>query len=467
MHSSSLDNATLAPSQVRSLLRGTDARRVAARPQIDTQSVFKQDSRVQVWPRGPVQDGANGGLVDAAQLGNSSCGTLTHGLAQGQSELAGDLSGGIVGRHMRPTVTTVGGRSAQRPTHEPSLRRTTPHLRLLTSPRDNGITSSHDGFTHHPRGRVRWTVDELIVSHRGRIPAAYWDHIGPFVLAVIKDLDMPTTRKAKNYFTAVTAHVLWCWQTLGMALDREQIFQVDVIARFIDGACGHYADSTRASYRGRLVNVSKALVKVSGRVLVPRTIPAPTNASPPYSPFEVDQIEFWARNQNTQYRTVNALVLIALGFGAGLLPAEILALKASDVLVDDQGVVINVQGRRPRSVPMTRRWEGIIADLAKAALRPDMFMFCPKRLVEDNSALVSQFITNGRDMPVRVVPHRMRSTWIVGHLSARVPTEILLEASGMSTPGGLARFAVFVPPLPEADTRAILRAHSDYPSDVK
>lgn len=300
-------------------------------------------------------------------------------------------------------------------------------------------------------------MDELIRAHRGAIPAAHWEHIGPFVLAVVADLHMPTVRKTKNYFTAVTAHVYWCWQALGMDLDRQQIFQLDVIARFIDGGCRHYADSTKASYRSRLSQVARQLLTGPSRPIVLRSYGKYDNASAPYTPSEVDHLDFWARHQRTEYRSINASVVLALCFGAGLTPAEVIALQARDVHVDAEGVVLNVEGKRPRCVPMLARWEGLIADLATSALRDDQYLFSSMRTGVGSPNLVNCFLGECTDPPTRLVPQRMRSTWIVGHLEAGVPPNVLLDASGIVSGEGLARYTKFVPHLDGADIRSLLR----------
>jgi integrase len=206
----------------------------------------------------------------------------------------------------------------------------------------------------------------MIQHHRCfRVPRAHWEVIGPFIADVISEMRFASVRKTKNYFTAVTAHVYWCWQVLGMDLERDQIFQLDVIARFIDGGCGQYAEATKSSYRGRLANVAREVLSGPGRPQPLRSYGFNKNASPPYSPREVDRLDFWARHQRTQYRSLNATLLLALCLGAGLTPAEIIALRAADVLVDDEGVVLTLGGRRPRSVAMLARWEGIVADIAR------------------------------------------------------------------------------------------------------
>lgn len=154
-------------------------------------------------------------------------------------------------------------------------------------------------------------------------------------------------------------------------------------------------------------------------------------------------------------------MLLALGLGAGLANSEIAAVTAGDVHVDGDGVIIRVRGDRAREVPVLAEWEGEIAQLARAAMRPALHLICPRRRVLDNPSLIAALILDGSTPPVRVTVQRMRSTWIVGHLDARVPRDVLAQAAGIKDTEGLSRYDKFMAPTDPVTARRALRDGSE------
>ncbi|WP_062318107.1 hypothetical protein [Demequina maris] len=302
---------------------------------------------------------------------------------------------------------------------------------------------------------------EFIRQYTPQVPPEEWAAYGQFTKAIMTDLHVGTVRKAKNDNTALVRFVRWCWRDCGLPLEREVLFTTEMIDNFIAVGCDNVMDSTRAAWRSRLRRCAALMGMPDFSAMPPEAITAEHNASAPYTPAETDVLRVWARHQRSSYRKVNANLVLALGLGAGLSTSEMLAVTGRDVTVDDDGVVVDVNGKgsRARSVPLLQQWEDPVATMVRAAMRPDDYLLFPRRRVAANPNLISMFVTTVGAPSVPVKPNRMRATWIVGHLS-RVPGDILTTAAGLESLDGLGRFAKWVPEPDRAQVRRMLRAKS-------
>lgn len=438
----------------RRLLRGNVLADIDPGPQRATQPGLKQGNRSQIGPRGAIEDRAHRSGVDACRAPDVSSGAVAHLHAQVDGQLPRGLRTSVIDDH-------VGPGPGERNRVRSGLAR---HVRIVSPATDEklGITipladSDHQAHAGNNQRQSEDAVSRFIGAHGSRIPDEYWARIRPFVASAIADMGFSTTHSAKNYFTVCTRFVDWSNRTSGQPLEREQIFVPENIDNFVIRGCGDLALSTRATYRSRLLQMSDKLLVRPYRSPYAPSMGTFGNASEPFTDDEVRRLKVWALRQHTQYRCVNATVLLGLGLGAGLATAEIIAVTAGDIAIDEDGVVIRVGGKRPRQVPMRCEWEFAIVPLASSAIRPSLFLFGSKRRVEHNANLVNAFLEDASAPPVRLTPQRMRATWIVFHLANRVPPNAIAVAAGLSKVEGLARFAPFVPEVDEATIRTWLR----------
>jgi hypothetical protein len=70
---------------------------------------------------------------------------------------------------------------------------------------------------------------------------------------------------------------------------------------------------------------------------------------------------------------------------------------------------------------------------------------------------ITNFVNRGYSGGLRPSSQRMRATWIVCHLNARTPLNVLSTAAGLESIDALARFQPFMHPWPEDDARRLLR----------
>lgn len=85
-----------------------------------------------------------------------------------------------------------------------------------------------------------------------------------------------------------------------------------------------------------------------------------------------------------------------------------------------------------------------------------MFLFRPTR-EKTHKNLIGNFVDKTGPGRVRANAQRMRSTWIVTHLTAGTPVKALVEAAGVDSLEALTRFLRFVPELDTTVARRALR----------
>jgi len=289
-------------------------------------------------------------------------------------------------------------------------------------------------------------------SYRARIDPNHWVVIRDFVYDVVERSETHVPYKTKDLYNAVSEFTLWGWQSAALPLEISALFNRNVIAYYAQVGCGHLTAAARGNRRSLLLRVSEHLVRTGYKRLPP--IP-PSNPSEPYSQREVLSTISWARGQTTAARRMNAHVLIALGLGAGLSAQEIIAIRVRDVVRDGLHVTINLETGRARRVPMIQEYADMMPD--QSQYEGDAFSFRPGRSDFYINA-ISNFITRGAaTSSIRPQSQRMRATWIVRHLNAHTPLQVLTAAAGLESLDALARFERFARPVPEADAERMLR----------
>ena len=104
-------------------------------------------------------------------------------------------------------------------------------------------------------------------------------------------------------------------------------------------------------------------LRFTGRRVVPQLYPADMplpreHAKAPYSPAEIAGYLALADAQPTPQRRMRGAGLVCLGAGAGLIRADLRAVRGTDVTCRSGGVIVAVHGARPRAVPVLARYHG-------------------------------------------------------------------------------------------------------------
>lgn len=102
--------------------------------------------------------------------------------------------------------------------------------------------------------RTKWPEESL--CSRPDFDAAYWKVIGEFVRNAVSEAQPHTPYEVRELLTITARHTLYCWQTLGLPLERVVVFQRGVIAEYIDRDCPNLTPGSRGTRRAQLFSLA-------------------------------------------------------------------------------------------------------------------------------------------------------------------------------------------------------------------
>ena len=147
--------------------------------------------------------------------------------------------------------------------------------------------------------------------------------------------------------------------------------------------------------------------------------------------------------------------MVVFGIGAGLRPAELVALRGSDVSCRDRRVTVRVGGPATRVVPVIPAYAGRAAGPAAGAGNGHLFRPGPAdRGYKNFVTNFTRALTADPAAP-RLRAGRCRSSFICDHLAAGTPLRELLAITGICQAESVARYARQVDGAPP---KAALRA---------
>jgi len=156
-------------------------------------------------------------------------------------------------------------------------------------------------------------------------------------------------------------------------------------------------------------------LRFTGRRVAPQLYPADAplpreHAKEPYSPAEIAGYLALADAQPTLSRRMRASGLVCLGAGAGLIRADLRDVHGTDVRCRSGGVIVTVNGARPRAVPVLARYHG---RLLAAAASAGTGLICggtdPGR--RNITTPLIRSLAGGTGLP-RLDTSRLRATWL-------------------------------------------------------
>jgi hypothetical protein len=276
------------------------------------------------------------------------------------------------------------------------------------------------------------------------IPDDAWRRVEPVVRDAVSKAAPGDPQKANHQLSIVTQLAVWA-DRIGQPIEPAALFHPEFLDRFITEGCAHLSKGTQLNYRTNLWRVGEA---VFGRELFPpRALPLQrSSVARPYSVTEVSELVSWSRGLPTAHMRRNSRVLLALGLGAGLTSQEITSLVGTDVHVEDGVVLIEVEGKMARSVPVHRLWADEVLRLAEES-GPRAFYMPERSRITRRDILGFIERCTGEGLPMFNV-QRLRITWIVGQLASGTHPKALVRAAGVGI-GQIGKYLVFVPAVDE------------------
>ena len=150
---------------------------------------------------------------------------------------------------------------------------------------------------------------------------------------------------------------------------------------------------------------------------------------------------------------MRAAALVCLGAGAGLIRADLRAVRGTDIITRSGGVLVIVRGARPRAVPALARYHQPLLAAAE---------FAGNQLVTggtdpDRRNITTPLITalaGGTGLP-RLDTSRLRATWLAGCAEV-LGLATFMAAAGITCSQRLGDIIAALQPGDEAEAVALL-----------
>jgi hypothetical protein len=255
------------------------------------------------------------------------------------------------------------------------------------------------------------------------LPAVEWGAIRSFVIPTLRASEPDGLAAMERNARVLTLIAAWCLKQ-GIPLDIEVVLDPDTVERFCSK--GLRKTASRPSYRATLRRLGRELTTTAPWEPRPEPMPA-RNVAPPYSEEEIDTLIEDAYRQSTPARSRAARALIALGAGAGLDGRWARKVRGTDVIRIGWVVAIKVGDPSSRVVPVLAQYEDEILHLAEEA--GDEYLVGGTTTHRNRTNEISTRFEDGHNHP-KLSSARLRSTWIVTHLTMGTRLPELLAAAG-------------------------------------
>ena len=239
-------------------------------------------------------------------------------------------------------------------------------------------------------------------------------------------------------------------ESVGLELHPEVLLHPSVIERFVVAGLASSPVARRRTVRTNLRFVARA----AGPAFGPDPAPlARSRAKPPYTPAEVEALLVLAGAQPTEGRRQRLTALLCLGLGAGLTAADMRHVRGTHVQRRHGGVVVVVEGRSARVVPVLTDYHHRL--LAAAAFAQEGYIIggrSPDRHNITNRLVAS--VAGGADLP-RIELGRLRASWLAT-CAAALGLPAFFAAAGISHSQHVGDVVARLPRLTEAEVVRLL-----------
>jgi hypothetical protein len=320
-----------------------------------------------------------------------------------------------------------------------------------TQKANSNVTTRHSTT---PRSKVNpKTSAELETYINGFIPShttalQAWPTIQGFCRDIAIRMHPSTINVAHRLLWTVAPFVAWT-RSVGIQLDVEHVFTPDNVERYcaliVDGTIG-----TQRTVRDTLRRIGPRVTRKAPWPPKPRSY-GRTPVAKPYNQVEIRRLIETATHQPTRDRRDLYRALLGFGLGCGIDGRGVLLIGPDDIATDLFGIDITTGDPR-RAVACLHQYAPLLADaVALLDRRPTNRLFASDRTL-------SKFLeTSAAKDGTRLKLARLRSTWLLQHLTIGTPLTVLLDAAGLKTPSMLNDLLGMVPPICPKRSSDLLR----------
>lgn len=242
--------------------------------------------------------------------------------------------------------------------------------------------------------------------------------------------------------------------SVGLELAPEVVLHHAVIERFIARERGTLGAATARTIRSNLRAIARGVLANQAPA------PLPLSRERSKAPYSASQIEAYlalADAQPTRARQMRLGALIALGAGAGLMGADLRAVRGTDIAGRSGGLVVEVAGKRPRVVPVLTRYHHRLvaaADFAGSGYVIGGYSASRRNVT---CGLVTS-VAGGTDLGT-LDTARLRASWLVS-CAQIIGLKGFMDAAGIVCTQRLGDLVATLEPLDEEAAVALLGAHA-------
>jgi hypothetical protein len=254
--------------------------------------------------------------------------------------------------------------------------------------------------------------------------------------------------RAKNLLWAAGRLAAWA---IGLGLDPvpQVLLHPSVIERFTAHGPG-LSGPARRTLRTNLRFLARAVVP---QLCLADAPPPRERAKAPYTAAEIAGFLALAAAQPTLARRARAAGLVCLGAGAGLIRSDLRQVRGADVCCRCGGVIVQVRGSRPRSVPVLARYQQPL--LAAAGFAGEHLLTGGAGPARHNiSNPLTRSLAGGAGLPA-LDTSRLRATWLA-ETAQLIGLPAFLHAAGISCCQRLGDIAAGLDPGGEEHAVALL-----------
>lgn len=288
--------------------------------------------------------------------------------------------------------------------------------------------------------------DALICAYR---PPALSEAAATFARSLVREVHPQSEARAKALLFAAGRLAAFA-ESLGLELRAQELLCEAMIERLTIRACRSLSPASVRTIRSNLRALARALE--AHPEPAPLALPR-ERAKDPYCDAEIEGYLRLALAQSTVARRMRCAALICLGAGAGIVSGELRHISGENVLWRSGGLVVEVPGKRARTVPVLGRFGPALTAAAR---------FAGERLICGGSDPARRNITDALSGALcadpslpRLEAGRLRSTWL--HECAQmIGLQAFMAAAGLRCSQRLGDIAASLPAIDEAQMVRLL-----------
>ena len=280
------------------------------------------------------------------------------------------------------------------------------------------------------------------------IEAGCWERVAAIVRDEVKRAGFQSVAAVARHCTTFGLYMAWR-DAQGLSLNVNDAMKLEGIDQFYLRGLTKYGDRTKNDYRSRLRTLASRVAPDVGAQVPSLGYNAVRQG---YSSVEEAMIRRVSLGQPRRETRRRLCAVVGLSGGGGLDAQDLRWLLFDHIEVRDDGIHVDVHGPKARRVVIRRIYEPLVLAGIEGLSAGDAVV----KLDRDKSNPAARVIADAQlfdDVP-KIDVRRLRTTWITWLVTQRIPFDVILSASGLTS----ARTIVdMIATLPSTDPTGFLR----------